>query len=265
MKKLLKIDLLIAFVLLFCVSAFAETNAQIEKELVAAAKEISKHSAYGGAYDDAKLIAANNAFEALLLKHTKTAATLSYNFPELKKSVFIATSEDKKFRVYSWDTETGGTMHEYARLYQYAGADGKIYSRGEPTADVDGGAGSFVYDVFGLDTKRGKVYIVCSNFIASTNDHYQAANLFKISGDKLEEKLKLIKTREGITDSLSFEYNFFSVVDRKERPIRLIKYDAKTKTLRIPIVINDTEFPNGRVTNRFINYRFDGSYFVKAG
>ena len=173
-------------------------------------------------------------------------------------------SGDGKFRVYTWDSEAGGTMHEYYRVYQYIGDDGKVYSKSEDNAPEDGGAGSFVYDVFSLDTKGGKLYIVCSNFIGSNVDHYQSADLFMISGSKIKEKVKMIKTAAGLTHTLNFAYNFFSVSDRKERPIKLIKFDAKSKTLSIPVVIADNEFGNGRVTNRFINYRFNGSYFVKV-
>ncbi len=79
---------------------------------------------------------------------------------------------------------------------------------------------------------------------------------FEWNPEKAETNLKRHK--------VGFEYNFFSVVDRKERPIKLILYDKTTKTLKIPVVIEDEEFQNGRVTNKFISYKFDGTYFVKV-
>lgn len=250
---------------LFSLSVFGQNNLQIENELVGAIKEIQNYSAYGSNYDEDKLYKANEAFEGKLLKYTKNASTLTYKFAKLNELMLNATSDDGKFRIYSWDTETGGTLHDYSRVYQYQAADGKVYSRADKKAtDEDGGAGSFVYDIFTLETVNGKIYIVCSTFIASTNDHYQSANLYKIESDTLEDKVKLIKTASGITDSIGFEYNFFSVEQRRERPIKLISFDKKTKTLKIPIVIEDKEFPNGRVTNRFINYKFNGNYFVKV-
>ncbi len=262
MKKLL---ILKFFVLCFCVfgvSAFGQSSTQIEKDLIASLKEMQKYSAYGSGYDDEKLSKANDEFEAKLLKYTKIPATLDYKFAQLNELMMNATSDDGKFRIYTWDSEAGGTMHEYNRVYQFQGADGKIYSQKEKDSEEDGGAGSFVTDIFSVDTRNGKIYIVCSTFIGSTNDHYQSANLYKINGDALEDKVKLIKTKSGLTDTLNFEYNFFSVVDRKERPVRLILFDKKTNTLKIPVILNDKEFPNGRVTNKFISYRFDGDYFV---
>ena len=173
-----------------------------------------------------------------------------------------ATSEDGNFRVYSWDTETGGTMHDYARVYQFRGADGKVYSRTDDSGE-EGDMGSFVYAIYTVNSKAGKIYIVCSNFIGSSQDHSQSADLYKIEGNKLKDKVKLIKTNSGLTHTVYFGYNFFSVVDRKERPVKLILFDKKTNTLKIPVVIENEKFPNGQVTDRFINYRFNGTNFVK--
>lgn len=260
----MKIFVIAIFLFASVVSAFAQSNAQIERELVAAIKEIQKYSVYAGAYDEEKLPKAQDAFAEKLLKYTKIPATLNYKFAALGESMYIATSEDGKFRIYSWDLEDGGTMHDFARVYQYQAADGKVYSKTDEPVEEEDGAGSFVTDIFTLDTSSGKVYIVCSTFIGSTMDNYQSAGLYKIKDGKLNEKVKLIKTKSGLTESLGFEYNFFSVVDRKERPVRLISFDKKTKTLRIPVVIEDKEFPNGRVTNKFISYQFNGTYFVKV-
>ncbi|MBS1797536.1 MAG: hypothetical protein JSS81_27175 [Acidobacteria bacterium] len=262
MKRLLIFKFIV--LVLFVFPAFAQTGAQIEKELVAAIKEVRKYSDYGSNYDGDKLSAANRDFEEKLVKYTKKASTLAYKFPVLAKSIFIATSDDGRLRVYSWDLEGGGTMHEFGRVYQFRGADGKVYSRGEEPSEEEDGAGSFVTDVYSVAAKKGTAYVVCSTFIGSTQDHYQSATGFRIDGDKLVDKVELFRTKEGLTDALSFEYNFFSVVDRRERPVRLILYDKKTKSLRIPVVVNDKKFPNGRVTNRFITYRFDGEYFVKV-
>lgn len=59
--------------------------------------------------------------------------------------------------------------------------------------------------------------------------------------------------------TLGFYYNFLSVVDRKERPIRLVKFDKKTRTLLLPI-INKTN----NATNKYVHYTFNGQYFDEA-
>jgi hypothetical protein len=262
MNKLLLIKLFLTMCFVFTFSAFGQSNAKIEQDLVGAIKEVQKYSDYGSNYDEEKLSNANKVFKENLLNDTKNAATLKYSFASLGKLLTIATSDDGKFRIYSWDMETGGTMHEFSRVYQYQGADGKVYSKPESEA-AEGDAGSFVYSIFTQKTNNGNVYAVCSTAILSNTENYQTVSLYKIEGNALKDKVKLFKTKEGLTDSIGFEYDFFSVVDRKERPIKLISYDQATKTIRVPIVIQDKKFPLGKVTNKSISYKFDGNYFVK--
>jgi hypothetical protein len=265
MKSFLKINFGTLVLLVLSLNVFAQSSQQIENELVNAIKEVQKYSTYGGNYDEDRLSKANDLFEEKLVKYTKNAAVLKYNFPKLGDLIIIATSEDGRFRVYSWDLETGGTMHDYSRVYQYQADDGKVYSRTDKKASVeDGGAGSFVYSIFPVNVKSGVVYVVCTTFIGSTSDHYGAADLYKIEGSSLIDKVKLFKTKQGLTDSIGFEYDFFSVVNRKERPLKLIQFDKTTQTIKIPIVIQDAKTPQGRVTNKFINYKYDGNYFVRV-
>lgn len=261
----MKTFVIVIFLLASAFAAQAQTGAQIEKELIAAVKEIDKYGTYGGAYDQEKLSKAQGFFEAKLLKYTKTPATLAYKFGALGKEMSVATSDDGRLRVYSWDLQDGGTMHNHARVYQYRAADGKVYSRADANADEDGAGGAFVTEIFTLDAGKNRtVYIVCSTFVGSTKYNAQSANLYRIAGDALDDRVKLIKTKSGLTNTLGFAYDFFSVVDRPERPIKLISFDKKTKTLKIPVVVEDKEFTDGKVTSRTINYQFNGTYFVKT-
>ena len=61
-----------------------------------------------------------------------------------------------------------------------------------------------------------------------------------------------------MTSMISVEFDFFSVVDRPERPVRVIKYDKSKKIIYIAIVHED-----GKVTDKFIQYKFNGNYFEK--
>ncbi len=256
--KFTYICLIVSF--LYCVS-LAQTTQKIEQELVSHISDVKKYSAYQGNYEADLLSKANEDFKSKLLKFTKQSSVLKHNFRELSKHIEIATSEDGKFRIYTWDTESGGTMHMFDSVFQFQGSDGKVYSKGDYWEEGD--AGAFVSDIYGIDTKGGKVYLARFHSILSTSDSYQTVKLFKIRGSSIKDA-KLFKTNSGLTNLLSFEFNFFSVVDRKERPIKLFEYDPKTKTLKFPVVVEDKEFPNGRVTDKFIKYRFNGTHFVKS-
>lgn len=259
----MKMKTILLVILLFTMVGLssAQSLQEIEIELVTGAEEIDKWSGYGSQYDFDKLVAANKTFSESLSKYAKRKDVLSYAFPKLKELVSISTSSDQKFRVYSWDSNLGGTMHDHHELFQFVGDDGKVYV--EADERNEDGASAFTYDVFDLPIRGGTIYLVCTTFIASTMDHYQGIKLLKIAGGKTQSA-KLIKTTQGLTDNIGFEYNFFSVADRKERPIKLFTYDSKARAFKFPVVIESEKFVLGEVTDRFITYKFNGKNFVKV-
>lgn len=261
MKRARKFTALAIVLLATTFAASAQSAAKIENELMVHVRAIKKYSAYGPIRDYDRLAKENTALKKKLLRYAKQPATLKYGFPKLGKAIFMSTSADGKFRIYTWDTEEGGTMHSFESVYQYMGNRGRVFSKSFPTEDGD--AGSFVTDIFTLSTSNGPVYLARFSAILATADSYQSIDLFKIRGDSLDNRVRLIKTSEGLTHTLGFEYNFFSVVKRKERPLKLILYDAATRSIRLPVVIVDDKDPLGRVTNKFIKYRFNGTYFVR--
>ena len=155
--------------------------------------------------------------------------------------MYIATSPDMKFRIYSWDTLTGGTMHFFDNVYQYLGRDGKVHSKGNSDVE-EGNAGAFYTDIFQLNTRNGRVYLASSQSILSTSYKGQSIKLYRVGIRSLSENVKLIKTKAGLTNSLRFAYDFFSVADRKERPIKLFRYDKKSRSIKFPIVIQSKKF-----------------------
>jgi hypothetical protein len=262
MKNFLQYNFAMFFFVVFAGLTFAQTPQKIEQELIKLYAKVNDNSGYKSDTDSDLLAKANDDFKAKVLEYTKAAATLKYKFAELDKEITITTSEDGNFRAYSWDRLDGGTMHFFETVYQFQSKDGKVYSTGIETEE--GNAGGFVQNIFTAETKLGNVYLVCSYAIGSTQDRYESVGLFRIDGNKLNDNVKLIKTKSGLTNSIGFGYNFFSVLDKKKNSDDLIFYDKKTKVLKIPIVVEDKEFMNGRVTDKFISYKFNGTYFVKV-
>jgi hypothetical protein len=256
------------FVIVFAFAdvAAAQTLAKVETELLGHLDKLAKASNYGGKADYDVMGKENAALQSALLKYGKRSDVLNYSFAKLGKKLFLTTSRDGRFRTYSWDSEEGGTMHDYVTVYQYRGKSGKTYAWSEPyTESIEGrGAGDFVHQIFQTDTSTGPIYLSVSTFIGSTSYAGQTISAFQIEGDKLNRSVKVIKTRSGLTNSIRFAYDFFSVVDHRERPIKLFSYDESKKSFRFPIVIEDKGTPQGRVTNRYITYRFDGKHFVKV-
>lgn len=253
------------FLLVLAASAAAQTNAGIEAELVAAFKDMRRYASYKADYDAERLSAGNQVFKEKLLKYTKIPSTLAYEFRELKRFMHIAGSDDGRLRIYSWDTAEGDINGTFERVYQYRGADGKVYSRMDHPTELYS-PGSFAIKIFHLDTKNGRIYIVSAIRVgASVLDYFQSAHVYKIARNTLTDRVKVIRTRSGLTNNLGFAYSVSSAKACRRLPGELVSFNRKTKTLSIPVVIKYGEFPTGEVTNRSISYRFNGKYFVKVG
>ncbi len=264
MKRVIQAKLGLMFLSMLAFSAFGQTPAKIEKELVQHLQNLDEWTMKNDRTGEDLSVALEKeqeTFRTKMLKYLRIPTTLKYGFKDLAASMNIETSPDGKFRVYSRDTLTGGTMHFYENFFQFQATDGKVYSSGDRLGEGDPGA--FVTDVFQISTKKGIAYLVSSTSVLSTSQRVQSLKIFGVQNNKLSDKFKLIKTNSGLTNILSFEYDFFSVVDREERPVRLFTYDSKSKTISFPVVIADDERAYGRVTDKSIVYKFNGNYFVK--
>jgi hypothetical protein len=247
-------------------TAFGQTQDVIEKGLLEEFNRIlywrdyTRDSPNINVYDS--LLIANEQFQKKLLKYTsQIPATIGFDFKKLKgKGLTISTSDNGILRIYSWDTWTGGTMHFQQNVFQYKAGD-KIYAKviSEPLNPDDQYSINWYIQVFTVKTSTQTYYLALYDRTYSMKDANQGVKVFCINGNVLNDSVKLIKTQSGIKNKLGFDYDFFSVVDRKERPIKLITYNPKLMTLRIPIVVGD-----GKVLNRFIIYRFTGKYFERV-
>jgi len=263
---MLKATLIFFGILFLGVQMHAQAVSKIEGEFLDHLNKLDKASNYGGSADYDILAAENEALQKALVKYGTRADVLRYGFPKLKQKMYITTSRDGKLRAYSWDTNEGGTMHDFMTVFQYMATGGKTKTATDPYSQSmeDRGAGTFVTQIFQADTGAQPTYLVVDTFIGSTSLAGQGIHAYRITGDKLDRKAKMIRTSSGITDSISFAYDFFSVVDHPERPVRLFSYNEANRSFRFPVVIEDSRTPQGRVTNKLITYRFDGKYFVKV-
>lgn len=182
--------------------------------------------------------------------------SLSYAFDSLQSAgaCQIATSQDGRFRIYSWDTWLGGTMHFYDNIFQYKTDKGVITFK---NTKVEGEPSGYYSEIY--DRKRGEemFYLAISNGVLSTSDRSQTIKNYCVVSNQLVDSTKLFHTSIMDYESIGFGYNFFSVADREERPLKLIVVDEDNTRVLIPIVLGE-----GEVSNRFIVYKWDGKQFV---
>ena len=248
--------------LLLTTKVFSQTMAvvKIENDLHKSYKKILSDRFDADTTDWDSLELHNKFFRDKLLKYTANySATLTFKFDSLRKDNFkIISSDDKLLRIYSWDTWHGGTMLDFESVFQYKNKD-KVYSKFYDDTTNDGeGYTPFYSQLFTLNANNKTYYLAVYNGIYSTKDASQSIKIFTIENKLLNNSVKLIKTQNGLTNSINVNFDFFSVAARPERPLRLIKYDNAKKIIYIPIVLE-----NGKVTDKFILYQFTGQYFEK--
>jgi hypothetical protein len=245
------------------VQTFAQSPREVEADLLKSFKRID--DAFQKANNDTtgddrlvdKITTTNDTFTKKLLDYTaKSSFTISYPFLSLKKEhLDISTSADGLFRIYSWDTETGGTMHYFQNVFQY--------KQGERTFSVlDTAKETWInlpnYNkVYTFKVNNKTYYLAAYLTISSTKDVGNGIRVFSIENGKLNQDTKVIKTATGMHSQLEYNYNFFYVVDWKVRPS--VYFDAATKSIYVPFVDG-----NGKVAHKFIIYKFTGKYFEKV-
>ena len=188
----------------------------------------------------------------------KNPATMNYPFKRLADSNIcdVKISGDGNLRIYSWDTWTGGTMHFFKEIYQWK-ASGKVYTK-VPVFE-NGDPGTFCSAIFTIPINNTTYYLAVKNGIYSTKDAMQSVSAFSINGKSIDS-VKLFKTKKELLNTINVYFDFFSVVDRPERPLRLITYDDKLKIVYIPLVGDKDQ-----VTKKNLLYQLKGRYFEYIG
>jgi len=214
-------------------------------------------NAMGNMRNDSLLALSSQQFtDSLTYLIKNNNSTLNYPFEKLQKenALKMATSADKKLRVYSWDNNSGGTMRFFNQIYQFD-ANGNI-TVNESLASNDSQA--YFSKIYTVQNKSNEsIYLVISNSILSSKYSVQHINAYKIGTENLQSA-SVFKTKTNTLDKISVEYDFFSVVDRPERPVELITLE--NNTLKIAL-IDDKQ----NVTSKNLIYEWNGDVFVYKG
>jgi len=250
--------IILLFLFVISGTTFTQNTSETYAILAGYLKKMAYHK-YDAPDPDSVAIA-NTNFKRVLLKYlTEHPSSITSDMDKVVKAgLKIASSDDNLFRIYSWDTETGGTMKFYENIYQYRYGN-KVYVK-QPVSDIEGDPNSWFSKIYTLPTDEGTYYIGVQYSDFSNRDKYTGLGFFKIAFDALQENVKLVKTSKGMESEIGIGFDFFSVVDRTERPLELIIYDAISKTIKVPVVNEE----NGSVTDKFKEYKFTGEYFEEV-
>ena len=184
--------------------------------------------------------------------------SFDFSFNKLKNnSFYITTSTDGNFRHYSWDNGQGGSMRFFNEIYQWR-VGGKVFVK-QVQGSEEGDSGEFSSKIYSINIQNKDYYLVITNSIFSNRDARQSVIAFFINNNQLVQA-PIFKTKTKLLSRIDVDFDFFSVVDRPERPIELITFNSKQDTLSIPVVDKD-----GKVTKRNILYVFNGTVLEFRG
>ncbi len=241
--------LLLSFLLVINLAGFAQSPSAIETDLLKSFKKIDPKNA-----DNEK---STDDFAKKLKTYAEAhPSTISQEFGSLKSAgLNVAASTDGLFRIYSWDTWTGGTMHFFENVFQYK--SGVVTKAIIDTPKGEGDNRPNYQKVYTFKAK-GETYYLCTYMtIGSTKDVGQGIQVFAIEDGRLNQDVKLIKTKSGLHSQLNLNFDFFSEVDWKVRPE--IYFDPDLDTINLPLIDSD-----GKMTHKYIVYKFTGQYFERV-
>ena len=205
-----------------------------------------------------------------LIKREPSA--FGYDFPLMQARGYITlvTSDDKKLRLFSWDTGEGGTMISWGNLCQFE-SDGEvfvyecgIYEIENVDHAEDFSPGCDIWGLHTLHADNGDTYYLAQIYIReSSNLGFQEVYPVKISNGRLiPVKIFDIDSDNECNNCTSREYfiaDWYFKTNAGEGWNWLYRFDEKTQTIYVPEVI-DMEF-----TDQYNRYRFNGEKFDYVG
>jgi hypothetical protein len=235
------------FICFSCVSivVFGQTPKAVEADLLKLFKKIN--------YSSQSNEKANEDFGKKLKFYTeKYPSTINQDFGHLKEEhLDISTSDDGFFRIYSWDTWTGGTMHFFESVLQYRSGNRTVSVLDTPKKEGDNRPN--YNKLYSFKTNGKTYYLATCLAIGSTRDLGEGIQIFAIENGKLNYAVKLIKTKTGLHSEVSCEY--YSNSEGSDN----IYFDVNSKAIKIPLITGHNKIPH-----KFITYKFTGKYFEKV-
>lgn len=184
--------------------------------------------------------------------------TAQLDLPE--RAMDIASSEDGKFRIYSWDCECGGTMHSFNSIIQYKTAKGTAVKVIYPldSAFTDGewnGPGFFYRRIYSITSKAGKTYYLAIRVGMYSSALYSiGVQCFTIENDSVNNSFKIFKTKKEYLNNIDISVDYTVLKSMQKEPE--IRFSNNNSKMCVSLVTDD------KATNKFLVYVFDGKNYV---
>ncbi len=258
-------------ILFASITSFGQDLRAIESDLSIHLNKIGYWSEYSSSNDYSEkvnwvdsLAKENNIFEEKLRFYTTNQPlTLICDFDSLKfLGLNIITSKDKRFRIYTWDTETGGTMHFYKNIYQYKSND-EVFSKviqAKDSATDQPDPGLFYRGIYSVMLDKKNIYLATGSSVLGSGYYYESIGGFTIDNEILNDTIGIIKIGPKLRNQMGYEVDLTSSANKGlDRNIKLaISFDEKEKTFSFP-----EKLKGGKITDQVITFKFNGLYFER--
>lgn len=199
------------------------------------------------------LVAANKMLIGYLQNIT---AALRNNFKYGEDAgITIATSPDRRMRIFSWDTETGNGTHRYNAVALYetlTGVKSRVLNDASDAAGTDSASGRLYTSITVVGSTK-KYYVALYTGIASEKYAFKGAQAFNIDNDQLTDA-SIFQTANSGSNIINYSYDYFANYDYKTMKERSILHIDKGR-LMVPVVEMD------KVTDKWDIYEFDGNKY----
>lgn len=233
---------------------FAQTPKAIEADLLKSFKKIDYWFEQRKQYDSLQIV--NDQFQQKLKEYSNAyPITISLSLKDCKNAgLGITTSKDGLLRIYSWDTQMGGTMHIYNDLLQYK-VYNKTYSTNLRDTSNEADNGNSYDDIYTLKANGKIYYLVKYSSVYDSHNWGVGIKIFSIENDKLTEKAEIIKTEGGLSNEIGWYCNENNIGSQDIN----FHYDELAKKIYLPTISG-----NGDKYNDYTIYKFTGQYFERV-
>lgn len=256
MKRSIHLIIALLTVLFLAVpaEAKAKTKADVDGTITHMLKDLEKFRSTDN-YD--ALSSVNDKLDAYLARTDLRAALLQTNLPHAQAAgLTVLTSGDKKLRIFSWDTQTGGTMQRFGSLALFdAGGQLKSSDLGATKKD-ETEPGSTYQQLDQVTTQDLKtVYLLRDLCIGSTIVRGRSVQAYAIENGRLK-KIPIFHTKTKKLDTISLDIEGDPAVYPNEK----IKITENAHKVSIPLTNKEN-----KPTGKYLVYIFDGHNFVFSG
>ncbi|HEY1030431.1 MAG TPA: hypothetical protein VGD89_01575 [Flavipsychrobacter sp.] len=264
--KLIKIAAINGLLLCSLQATAQPSVAQVEQELIGHLNRIQywrfeyspEDTSFAGEVSPAdSLNDANRKLEAYLLQVAESQPALlkaNLKIPE-NADLKIVNSDDKKLRIYCWDTQTGGTMKVYRAVAQYED-NGRVKSMlldGGANSKEDMNPGQSYLSIYTLNAGK-KYYLPVYTAIYSTKDVMKGIRALAVEGGELKPAV-IFETNNTTVDKIEYTYDYAANYDFKKMKESYVLHMDKQK-LYVPLVEGD------KLNGKWQVYIWNGNKFV---